>query len=85
MQQVSNSKQSWLVPFTCLLAGGALIGISTNLAKYAGEVGLTPLAFLFSDGISLSTSYSGATRPHADNRIRTCTTLFSVGLISNQL
>ena len=47
MQQVSNSKQSWLVPLTCLLAGGALIGISTNLAKYAGEVGLTPLAFLF--------------------------------------
>lgn len=47
MQQVSNSKQSWLVPLSCLLVGGGLTGISTNLAKYAGEVGLTPLAFLF--------------------------------------
>ena len=47
MQQISNSKQSWLVPLICLFAGGALIGISTNLAKYAVAVGLTPLAFLF--------------------------------------
>lgn len=43
----SNSKHSWLVPFACLLAGGFLLGISTNLAKYAGEIDLTPLAFLF--------------------------------------
>ena len=40
-------KATWLVPFACLLAGGALTGISTNLAKYAGDIGLTPLAFLF--------------------------------------
>lgn len=32
---------------TCLIAGGALLGVSTNVAKYAGNVGLTPLAFVF--------------------------------------
>lgn len=46
-QQTSHNKHAWLVPFTCLLVGGALIGISTNLAKYANEIGVTPLAFLF--------------------------------------
>ncbi|MBZ5486248.1 DMT family transporter [Halomonas aquamarina] len=30
-----------------LLTGGALLGLSTNLAKLAGDVGLSPLAFLF--------------------------------------
>lgn len=39
--------RNWMIPIGCLLAGGALLGISTNLAKYAGEIGLTPLAFLF--------------------------------------
>ena len=46
-QGISNNKKIWLIPLLCLLSGGALIGISTNLAKYAGEIGLTPLAFLF--------------------------------------
>ena len=46
-QGISNNKKTWLIPLLCLLIGGALIGISTNLAKYAGEIGLTPLAFLF--------------------------------------
>lgn len=46
-QGTSNNKKIWLIPLLCLLTGGALIGISTNLAKYAGEIGLTPLAFLF--------------------------------------
>ncbi|MBA2057138.1 DMT family transporter [Psychrobacter cryohalolentis] len=46
-QRTLGHKQTWLLPLLCLLAGGALIGISTNLAKYAGEIGLTPLAFLF--------------------------------------
>lgn len=46
-QQASRQKSIWIIPFACLLVGGALIGISTNLAKYAGEIGLTPLAFLF--------------------------------------
>ena len=44
---VSFRKNTWLVPLICLLAGGALLGISTNLAKYASEISLTPLAFLF--------------------------------------
>ena len=35
----------WL-PLLCLLGGGALLGISTNLAKLAGELGISPLAFL---------------------------------------
>lgn len=43
----SPCKSVWLVPLTCLLVGGALLGISTNVAKYAGEIGLSPLAFLF--------------------------------------
>ncbi|TXD96262.1 DMT family transporter [Psychrobacter frigidicola] len=46
-QKTADSKKAWLIPFTCLLAGGLLLGVSTNLAKYAGEIGLTPLAFLF--------------------------------------
>ncbi|MEO1849350.1 MAG: EamA/RhaT family transporter, partial [Psychrobacter sp.] len=43
----NTHKNTWLVPVACLLAGGALTGISTNLAKYAVNIGLTPLAFLF--------------------------------------
>ncbi|WP_296404469.1 DMT family transporter [Psychrobacter sp.] len=35
------------VALTCLIVGGALLGVSTNVAKYAGTVGLTPLAFVF--------------------------------------
>lgn len=35
-----------LMPLLCLLLGGALLGLSTNLAKLAGDVALTPLAFL---------------------------------------
>jgi len=46
-RQVFCSKQAWLIPLACLLVGGALIGISTNLAKYASDLGITPLAFLF--------------------------------------
>ena len=36
-----------VIALTCLIAGGALLGVSTNMAKYAGTVGLTPLAFVF--------------------------------------
>lgn len=43
---LAHSK-AWFIPFLCLLVGGLLLGISTNLAKYASEIGLTPLAFLF--------------------------------------
>lgn len=46
-RQILCDKHTWLLPFICLLVGGALIGISTNLAKYANEIGVTPLAFLF--------------------------------------
>ena len=46
-QQISRNRNTWLIPFACLLTGGALTGISTNLAKYAGDIGLTPLSFLF--------------------------------------
>ena len=35
-----------VAPIACLLATGALLGLSTNLAKVAGGAGLTPLAFL---------------------------------------
>lgn len=46
-QGVFRSKAKWLIPLVCLLAGGTLIGVSTNLAKYAGTIDLTSLAFLF--------------------------------------
>lgn len=38
---------TWLIAVACLLVGGALTGISTNLAKYAGMIDLSALAFLF--------------------------------------
>ena len=41
------SKRAWLAPLLYLLAGGALLGLSTNLAKLAGEMQLSALAFLF--------------------------------------
>lgn len=46
-QYKSYHNKAWLIPLACLLAGGFLLGISTNLAKYAGEIGLAALAFLF--------------------------------------
>ena len=42
-----SSKRTWLAPLLYLLAGGALLGLSTNLAKLAGEMQLSALAFLF--------------------------------------
>lgn len=42
-----RSRKAWLVPLLSLLAGGSLLGVSTNLAKLAGEVQLSPLAFLY--------------------------------------
>ena len=42
----STGKRDWLVPLSCLLSGGALLGLSTNLAKLAGEARLPPLALL---------------------------------------
>jgi len=35
-----------MVPFLCLLGAGSLLGLSTDLAKLAGDAGLSPLAFL---------------------------------------
>ena len=46
-QKTAQQLHAWLIPFACLIAGGILTGISTNLAKYAGGIGLTALAFLF--------------------------------------
>ena len=40
-----KKRAPWL-PLLCLLGGGALLGLSTNLAKLASEIGLSPLAFL---------------------------------------
>ncbi|WP_253926991.1 DMT family transporter [Halomonas hibernica] len=40
-------KQKRLAAFIYLLAGGALLGLSTNVAKLAGDAQLSPLAFLF--------------------------------------
>ena len=38
----SDHRQLWWIPLLCLLVGGALLGIATNLAKFAVEIGLTP-------------------------------------------
>ncbi|MBP5978945.1 MAG: DMT family transporter [Halomonas sp.] len=40
-------KQRRLSAFIYLVTGGALLGLSTNLARVAGDVQLSPLAFLF--------------------------------------
>ena len=42
-----SRKSAWLAPLIYLLAGGALLGLSTNLAKLAGDIQLSALAFLF--------------------------------------
>lgn len=42
-----RSRKAWLVPLFSLLAAGSLLGVSTNLAKLAGEAQLSPLAFLY--------------------------------------
>ncbi|MBV6272358.1 DMT family transporter [Alcaligenaceae bacterium CGII-47] len=42
----SACKRVRVVPLLCLLSGGSLLGLSTNLAKLAGQVHLPPLAFL---------------------------------------
>lgn len=42
-----SHKRAWLAPLVYLLAGGALLGLSTNLAKLAGGIQLSALAFLF--------------------------------------
>lgn len=47
VKQQVFSDNSWLMPVLYLLGGGAVLGLSTNIAKYAGQIGLTPLAFLF--------------------------------------
>lgn len=46
-QSVVSIHKAWLLPFGCLIGGGLLLGVSTNLAKLAGETGLSALAFLF--------------------------------------
>ncbi len=46
-QPIVREQSTWLIALACLIVGGALLGVSTNLAKYAVEIGLTPLAFLF--------------------------------------
>ncbi len=42
----SRGKKSRLLPVLLLFAGGAVLGVSTNLAKLAVGIGMTPLAFL---------------------------------------
>ncbi|MDX3894644.1 EamA family transporter [Pusillimonas sp.] len=41
-----RGKSLRLLPLLLLFGGGALLGLTTNLVKLAGGVGLTPLAFL---------------------------------------
>ncbi len=42
----SSPRRAWMIPPALLLATGALLGVSTNLAKLAADAGLDPLAFL---------------------------------------
>ena len=44
---IHSPKRAWLAPLVYLLSGGALLGLSTNLAKIAGDIQLSALAFLF--------------------------------------
>ncbi|PLC49804.1 hypothetical protein CR159_10950 [Pollutimonas subterranea] len=45
-QSTRSRRRTWLFPLLLLLSGGLLLGLSTNLAKLAGEIGLAPLALL---------------------------------------
>jgi len=45
-EQGLQRKTSWWISLLYLLAGGSLLGLSTNLAKIAGEAQVPPLAFL---------------------------------------
>lgn len=45
-ERLPAHKRVWLLSLLYLLAGGSLLGLSTNLAKLAGEAQLPPLAFL---------------------------------------
>tara|TARA_R110001606_G_scaffold152065_1_gene292708 strand:- start:304 stop:1242 length:939 start_codon:yes stop_codon:yes gene_type:complete len=42
-----STKRAWLAPLLYLLSGGALLGLSTNLAKFANEMQLSALSFLY--------------------------------------
>lgn len=42
----ATTKPAAIAPLLYLLSGGALLGVSTNLAKLAGTLGLLPLAYL---------------------------------------
>lgn len=43
---VAAPGRAWLVPLLCLLATGMLLGCITNMAKLAGDAGLSPVSFL---------------------------------------
>ncbi len=45
-KQTPPGRRAKVISLICLLLGGALLGLATNLAKLAGEVALSPLAFL---------------------------------------
>lgn len=46
MSTADASRPSWVAPLLLLLSTGVLLGLSTNLAKLAGEASLSPMAFL---------------------------------------
>lgn len=63
----------WVTPLLCLAGGGSLLGLSTNLAKLAGDIGLSPLAFLLwsiigAAGILLTISIARGDPPPVDSR-----------------
>lgn len=41
-----SERKTWLIALLSLVSGGALLGLTTNLAKLAGEAQLSPLAIL---------------------------------------
>ena len=45
-RESSSRPGPWWVPLACLLTVGALLGLSTNLAKVASGAGLHPMTFL---------------------------------------
>ncbi len=45
-QNTQHRPHTWWLPLLLLLAGGTLLGLSTNVGKLAVDIGLTPLAFL---------------------------------------
>lgn len=62
----TRTRQTWIIPVASLLGAGAMLGLSTNMARLAVDTGLSALAFLTWStlGATLILGASAALRGH---------------------